>query len=380
MPFSQLGLASFFNPSLAQAGFAQPTPIQQVAIPAILKGRDVLGVAKTGSGKTAAYVLPILQARAAAPLAAHRAPSVLVLVPTRELANQVNEVLQSFTPDLSARLNCLAVYGGVSINTQMQALQRVDILVATPGRLLDLLEKNALQLSSIQTLVLDEADKLLNLGFEEELNQILKHLPARRQNLLFSATLNKKVSTMQRLILKDPQLLQIDEVGESLEHIHQHGYFVSEERKGPLLRYLIKQGKMERVLVFVSSRKKADNLTFKLRKNKINAWPIHSKMGQQTRKDTLEGFKEGLFPVLIATDLLARGIDIEDLPHVINYELPRSPKDYIHRIGRTGRADATGDAISLITPAEAHHFQVIQKKMGQAVAMQASDALDLSGY
>jgi ATP-dependent RNA helicase RhlE len=345
-----------------------------------LKGGDVLGIAKTGSGKTAAYLLPILQKLESRPIAEHRAPSVLILVPTRELANQISEVLQCFTADPNTHRSYLAVYGGVSINTQMQALKRVDILIATPGRLLDLLAQNALKLSSIQTLVLDEADKLLNLGFEEELNQILKNLPTSRQNLLFSATLNQKMSSMQRLILKAPQLLQVDEVGESIEHIQQHGYFVSEERKGPLLRYLIKQEKMERVLIFVSSRKKADNLTFKLRKNTINAWPIHSKMGQQTRKETLEGFKEGLFPVLIATDLLARGIDIENLSHVINYELPRSPKDYIHRIGRTGRANASGDAISLITPEESHHFNIIQKKMGQIVQMQTSDTLDLSGY
>jgi ATP-dependent RNA helicase RhlE len=380
MPLSQLGLASFFSTALARFGFTEPTPIQREAIPAILGGADVLGVAKTGSGKTAAFVLPILQQLEEADESLHREPTVLVMVPTRELADQVAQVFRDFMPSLTSPVSCLAVYGGVSINTQMQALGRVNVLVATPGRLLDLLDKNAVQLSSIRTLVLDEADKLLNLGFEEELNQILGVLPVSRQNLLFSATLNNNVSAMQRLILKDPQVLQIDCAGESIEHIRQHGYFVSEERKGPLLRYLIKKGEMERVLVFVSSRKKADNLTFKLRKNKINAWPIHSKMGQETRRDTLEGFKEALFPVLIATDLLARGIDIDSLSHVINYELPRSPKDYIHRIGRTGRVEATGEAISLITPEEAQHFEVIQKKMGQRVAMEPSDEIDLSGY
>jgi len=380
MPFSQLGLAPLFTKALAHANYAAPTPIQLAAIPVILKGLDVLGIAKTGSGKTAAFVLPILQQFEETLVTPQRGPTVLVLVPTRELADQVSQVVRDFKPSLTSRVSCLAVYGGVSINTQMQALRHVDILVATPGRLLDLLEKNAVQLSSIRTLVMDEADKLLNQGFEEELNQILNLLPVSRQNLLFSATLNDQVSKMQRLILTDPQVLQVDEVGESLEHIHQHGYFVSEERKGPLLRYLIKNEQMAQVLVFVSSRKKADNITFKLRKNKINAWPIHSKMGQQTRRDTLEGFKEGLFPVLVTTDLLARGIDIDSLSHVINYELPRSPKDYIHRIGRTGRADATGEAISLITPEEAQHFNLIQKKMGQCVAMVQSDEIDLSGY
>jgi len=380
MPFSQLGLAPLFSKALAHSGYAEPTPIQRSAIPAILKGLDVLGIAKTGSGKTAAFVLPILQQLEEAGVPSHRAPSVLVLVPTRELADQVSQVVREFMPSLTSRLSCLAVYGGVSINTQMQALRRVDVLVATPGRLLDLLNKNAVQLASVRTLVMDEADKLLTLGFEEELNQILRLLPIQRQNLLFSATLNKDVSAMQRLILKDPQVLEIVEVGESLEQIHQRGYFVTEERKGPLLRYLIKHEEMKQVLVFVSSRKKADNLTLKLRKNNIHACAIHSKMGQQTRQETLEVFKGGDLRVLVATDLLSRGIDIENLSHVINYELPRSPKDYIHRIGRTGRADASGDAISLITPEEVHHFNVIQKKMGQCVAMAESNEIDLSGY
>lgn len=380
MSFSQLGLAPIFSKALEHAEYAEPTPIQAAAIPAILKGADVMGLAKTGSGKTAAFVLPILQQLEETLVTSQREPSVLILVPTRELADQVAQVVRDFKACLTSRVSCLAVYGGVSINTQMQALRHVDVLVATPGRLLDLIDKNAVRLSFIRTLVLDEADKLLNLGFEEEVNKILRLLPVQRQNLLFSATLNKDVSEMQRLILKDPQVLNIDEAGESIEQIHQEGYYVTEERKGPLLRFLIKREKMKQVLVFVSSRKRADNLTFKLRKNDINAWSIHSKMGQQARRDALDAFKHGRVRVLVATDLLARGVDIDTLSHVINYELPRSPKDYIHRIGRTGRADATGVAISLITPEEQHHFNVIQKKMGQRVDMVQSDAIDLSGY
>lgn len=380
MSFSQLGLASFFSKALTHYGFTEPTPIQTAAIPAILEGQDVLGIAKTGSGKTAAFVLPILQQFEGARESSHRAPTVLVLVPTRELADQVTEVLREFKLSLSSRVSCLAIYGGVSINAQMKALSHVDVLVATPGRLLDLLEKNAVKLSSVRTLVLDEADKLLNLGFEDEVDQILKLLPVQRQNLLFSATLNKDVSEMQRLILQTPKVLEMDEVGESIEQIHQEGYYVTEVRKGPLLRYLIKHEHMEQVLVFVSSRKKADNLTMKLLKNKVDAVAIHSKMGQQARRKALESFKSGRVQVLVATDLLARGIDIDTLSHVINYELPRSPKDYIHRIGRTGRAGATGAAISLITPEEMHHFKVIQKKMGQDVDMTQSDEIDLRGY
>lgn len=380
MPFSQLGLAPIFSPALAQFDYAEPTPIQRVAIPAILKGQDVLGIAKTGSGKTAAFVLPILQQLEGTLVSPHREPSVLVLVPTRELADQVAQVFREFMPSLSSGVSCLAVYGGVSINTQMQALRRVDVLVATPGRLLDLLSKNAVRLSFIRTLVLDEADKILNLGFQEEVDQLLRLLPAQRQNLLFSATLNEEVSKMQRIVLRDPQLFQVDEIGESLEQITQRGYFVTEERKGVLLRYLIKSEQLKQVLVFVSSRQKADNLVFKLRKNKINTCAIHSKMGQQARREALQQFKARRVSVLVATDLLARGIDVDCLSHVINYELPRSPKDYIHRIGRTGRANAKGEAISLITPAEEHHFKVIQKQMGQRVEMAQSDELDLTGY
>jgi ATP-dependent RNA helicase RhlE len=380
MPFTRLGLAPFFSKALTQFGYTEPTPIQRAAIPLILQGADLVGIAKTGSGKTAAFVLPILQGFKQALASLHREPSVLILVPTRELADQVAQVLRQFSPSLSCQVNTIAVYGGVSINPQMQALRRVDVLVATPGRLLDLLGNNAVRLSGIRTLVLDEADKLLNLGFEEELNQILRLLPAQRQNLLFSATLNADVSRMQQIILQSPQVVQIDEVGKSLEQIHQRGYFVSEARKGLLLRYLIKQEGLKQVLVFVASRQKADNLVFKLRKNKINACAIHAKMGQQARSDALHQFKHKRIPVLVATDLLARGIDIDRLSHVINYELPRSPKDYIHRIGRTGRADATGEAISLITPEEEHHFKVIQQKMGQPVQMTQSADLDLSGY
>ncbi|KRP36429.1 MAG: RNA helicase [Opitutaceae bacterium BACL24 MAG-120322-bin51] len=380
MPFSQFGLAPFFSKALAHVDYVEPTPIQSAAIPAILKGKDVLGIAKTGSGKTAAFVLPILQQLEEAQISQHRDPTVLVLVPTRELADQVTQVFREFLPSLTSGVSCLAVYGGVSINTQMQALRRVDILVATPGRLLDLIEKSAVRLTCIQTLVLDEADKILNLGFQEEVDQLLNLLPVQRQNLLFSATLSDDVSAMQRVILKDPLVLQIDEVGESLEQIHQEGYFVTEERKGVLLRYLIKHEQLQQVLVFVSSRKKADNVVAKLCKNKINASAIHSQMGQNARRDALQQFKDGRVSVLVATDLLSRGIDIDCLSHVINYELPRSPKDYIHRIGRTGRAGSRGEAISLITPDEAHHFSVIQKKMGQRVAMTQSDGLDLRGY
>ncbi len=381
MSFSHLGLAPFFFEALSHYGYREPTPIQSAAIPAILERRDVLGIAKTGSGKTACYVLPILQSLQRALAHRYREPTVLVLVPTRELADQVAHVFQEFMPCLSERLSCLAVYGGVSINTQMQSVGRVNVLVATPGRLLELVEKNALRLSSIETLVLDEADKILNLGFRDEIDQLLRLLPRKRQNLLFSATLSPDLSQVQRVLLADPLIFNIEAaVVDELELIHQTGYLVSEERKGPLLRYLIKSQYQDQVLVFVASKLKADNLVHKLRKNQINAAAVHSKMGQQARRETLQRFKSGRLPVLVATDLLARGIDIDSLPCVINYQLPRSPKDYVHRIGRTGRAGVPGDAISLVAPDEQPAFRVIQKKMGKPVIMIESAEMDLSGY
>ena len=276
---------------------------------------------------------------------------------------------------------CLAVSGGVSINPQMQAIGTADILVATPGRLLELVDKNAVRLSSVVTLVLDEADKMLNPGFTDEVDRILALLPPKRQNLLFSATLSGNLGHIQRLILRDPQVIEIaaaaaDEVG----LINQMAYLVPEEKKGPLLRYLIKTGNLKQVLVFASSTTKADAIVNKLLKNRIHAAAVHSKLGQQARRDTLRQFKAGELRVLVATDLLARGIDIEFLPCVINYELPRSPKDYIHRIGRTGRAESPGDAISLVSPEEATHFQMIQKKTGQRVKVLGGGQIDTQGY
>lgn len=382
MSFSNLGLAPCFFPALAHYQFTQTSPIQRAAIPAILQRRDVLGIAKTGSGKTVSYVLPILQHLQQARALQYREPTILVLVPTRELADQVSEVFLDFMPCLEEQFKCLAVYGGVSINTQMQAIGRVTVLIATPGRLLDLVEKNAVRLSSIETLVLDEADKILNLGFKEEVDRILALLPVKRQNLLFSATLSADLSQVQQVLLTEPLVFNVEADKEaSLDLIQQRGYYVSEDRKGPLLRYLIKSEYAEQqVLVFVSSKRRADNLVRKLVKNQIDAAAIHSKMGQNARRDTLQRFKDGKVAVLVATDLLGRGIDIDALPCVINYELPRSPKDYIHRIGRTGRANVLGDALALITPAEVNHFKVIQKKMGKQITMLDSADIDLSGY
>jgi ATP-dependent RNA helicase RhlE len=379
MPFASLGLANYLVQALAKQNFEQPYPIQQQAIPAILEKKDVLGIAQTGSGKTASYVLPILMNLQKGTLSKNRHVNVLVLVPTRELAVQVKDVFQLFASALPTRIKILAVYGGVSINPQMMALQGVNILVATPGRLLELIDSNAVHLSEIDTLVLDEADKMLNLGFKTEMNRIFLLLPKKRQNLLFSATLSNDLNSINQLILNNPLVIKTAIVTENIDLITQLAYSVLDEKKGPLLRHIIQSKEMKQVLVFTSSVYKADNVADKLRKNGINAVAIHSKKSQGARTDALQQFKAGTVNVLVATDLMSRGIDIKFLPLVINYELPRSPKDYIHRIGRTGRAENPGEAISFITPDDEHHFKIIQKKMGKLVNIINSEDLQIGG-
>lgn len=367
MLFSSLGLSEALLKNLNNLNYTETYPIQEEAIPAIIQKKDVLGIAKTGAGKTASYVLPLLMNQQEIKDPKSRHINVLVLVPTRELAIQVLEVFKLFSQGISEPIKTQAVYGGVAINPQMKGLLGVKILVATPGRLLELLDANAVHISDIKTLVLDEADKMLNMGFKDEMDRIFAQLPKKRQNLLFSATLSEDIQNIKQLLLHDPLIINIDEKKDSIDLIKQVAYFVADEKKGPLLRYIIQSKKMNQVLIFTSSIQKADQVANKLRNNGIEARPIHSKKSQGARTDLLTKFKYGKLRVLVATDLLARGIDIEFLPYVINYELPRSPKDFIHRIGRTGRAESPGEAISLITPDEEHHFKVIQKKMGKWV-------------
>lgn len=367
MSFSSFGLSKTLLETLNSLNFTEAYPIQKEVIPAILQKKDVLGIAKTGSGKTAGYVLPILMNRQGIKNTRNRFVDVLVLVPTRELATQVSEVFKLFSQGLPEQIKIMAVFGGVSINPQMKALIGVNILVATPGRLLELIASKAVDISDVDILVLDEADKMLNLGFKDDMNRLIALLPKKRQNLLFSATLSEDLRSMKQLLLNNPLVINIDEEKDPIDLINQLAYYVSEEKKGPLLRYLIKSKEMKQVLIFTSSVHRADRVAGKLFKNGIDAHSIHSKKSQGARTDLLTKFKYGRIRVLVATDMLARGIDIEFLPYVINYELPRSPKDYIHRIGRTGRAESSGEAISLITPAEENHFKVIQKKMRKLV-------------
>jgi ATP-dependent RNA helicase RhlE len=373
MDFSDLGLSKNLLSSIERANYESPYPIQIEAIPAILNQKDLLGLAPTGSGKTAAYILPILQRLLSKQAPSDRFIPVLVIVPTRELAVQVAEVTENFSRFLPRKIKSMAVFGGVSINPQMMKLHGVEILIATPGRLIDLIGRNALGISRIHTLVLDEADKVLNMGFREEVDHILDLLPSRRQNILFSATTDSEVDVLIQKLLKDPIRIQVEGDNFTPDLIDQLAYRVSPENKGPFLRQLINSGDWSQILVFASSIRTADNVATKLSKNGIEAVAFHGDKSQGARTEALARFKSGKTRVLVATDLAARGIDIQFLPLVINYELPRSPKDYIHRIGRTGRAGATGEAISLITPEELHHFKVIQKKMGKRVLLLNSE-------
>jgi ATP-dependent RNA helicase RhlE len=380
MSFSKFDLAPNFQSVFETLQYENPTPIQSLVIPAFSAKNDLLGIAPTGSGKTASYVLPILSQLSNQPLTKNRQPAVLVLVPTRELALQVTDVFKTFAHALSTPPKVLAVYGGVSINPQMKALMGVSVLVATPGRLLELVENNALQLSKVSFFVLDEADKLLNLGFQEEMQKIVHLLPEKRKNCLFSATLSDKINEVSLFLLKNPVVLKVEKETDDLDQIEQSAYFIPEEKRGPLLRYLIKSQNLHQVLVFVSSTFKADAVVEKLRKNKLDAVAIHSKKSQDARIRSLRNFKEGKTRILVATDLIARGIDIDYLPVVVNYELPRSPKDYIHRIGRTGRASATGVAYTFVAPTDEHHFKIIQKKIGKQITRVAIELTDLNGY
>ncbi|MBN7815477.1 DEAD/DEAH box helicase [Algoriphagus pacificus] len=376
MKFSDLGLNQQLVTATEKANYQTPYPIQIEAIPAILGTQDILGIAPTGSGKTASYILPILQILQGKKENSSRNIPVLILVPTRELASQVAQVADNFSRFLNRRVKTVAVFGGVSINPQMRKLNGTDILIATPGRLLDLLSKNSLQLSQVEILVLDEMDKVLNMGFREEVNQILSEIPKKRQNILFSATMDETLEKMISSLLKDPKKITVKAAEMDVDLIDQYAYRVEAEKKGPLLRHILQSGDWKQILVFTSSIRTANNVANKLVKNGIDAVAFHGDKSQGARTEALAKFKSGKTRVLVATDLAGRGIDIQFLPLVINYELPRSPKDYVHRIGRTGRAGATGEAISLITEEDLHHFKIIQKKMKKHVQLRSTDDMD----
>lgn len=376
MSFKSVGLKPYLLDAIAALNYEKTTMIQEQAIGSILKGKDILGIAPTGSGKTASYVLPLIQMLEGKTITKNRHINALVLVPTRELAVQVDDVFRSFTQNLPFRFKSMAVHGGVSINPQMKNMQHVNVLIATPGRLLELAQSNAMHFDDLTTLVIDEADKMLNMGFKKEMGRVFALLPGYRQNLLFSATLSPDVKTVERVLLREPEVIKIVDEEETATLINQTAYAVAVEKKGPLLRHLIKTNDWKQVLVFTSSVYQADLVAKKLHNNGLQAEAIHSKKSQGRRRQLLKDFTAGKLRILVSTDLLSRGIDIAFLPHVVNYELPRSPKDFIHRIGRTGRAENPGDAITFVTEDDRHHFKVIQKKMKQRVELIDSTELD----
>jgi superfamily II DNA/RNA helicase len=367
MPFTPLGLAPALLPLLLRAlhdkGYTEPTAIQLMAVPALLSGRDVLASAQTGSGKTAAFALPLLQRIHDLPTRAGRTTSALILVPTRELAAQVGEALVSFGKYLPLQIKVAVVFGGVSINPQMMHLRGgADVVVATPGRLIDLIDHNALSLAHVKALVLDEADKLLDMGFAEELARIVALLPAKRQNALFSATFAPAIEALASSMMHDPLRIEIKPEPETVLPITQRAIAVDAPKRTQLLRHLVQTEKWQRVLVFVATKHAAEIVADKLRKADINAEPFHGELSQGKRSQVLMDFKAKAVQVVVATDVAARGLDITALPVVVNYDLPRSATDYTHRIGRTGRAGVAGMAISFVSAATAAHFKLIEKR------------------
>ncbi len=395
--FGDLGLSPALVRATADRGYAQPTPIQSAAIPAALAGHDLLATAHTGTGKTAAFGLPLLQqieraaqsASASTPRRGPRRLHGLIVVPTRELATQVGESLRGLAQHLAEPVKVSIVFGGVSINPQMMVLRGgADVVVATPGRLLDLIDHNALSLVDVAVLVLDEADRLFDAGFADELARILGLLPVRRQNLLFSATFPIAVQTLAKRLLREPVRIDLqdapaapvadghDDSGTDVQaaigtpQIDQHAVQVDAARRTQLLRHLLNKGRWKRVLVFVATRHATEHVAGKLRGLGIEAAAFHGELSQGARTQALTDFKTGTLQVLVATDVAARGIDIAQLSVVVNYDLPRAALDYVHRIGRTGRAGAIGLAISFISAdsaaAEAH-FRLIEKRQGQRI-------------
>ncbi|MDP3702341.1 MAG: DEAD/DEAH box helicase [Hylemonella sp.] len=365
MPFSSLGLSPALLRALSARAYTLPTPIQAAAIPAVLQDRDVLGSAQTGSGKTLAFALPLLQQLTQAPGERPRRARALVLVPTRELAAQVGDEFRSLAQHLDGSLKVTVVFGGVSINPQMMGLRGgTDIVVATPGRLLDLLDHNALSLAGVQTLVLDEADRLLDLGFAEELQRLRALLPAKRQNLFFSATFPPAVQALAQTLLQDPVRIDVLPAPQTQPDIVQRAIAVDAAQRTQLLRHLIGQQHWSRVLVFVATKHAAEIVADKLRKADIDAEPFHGELSQGKRTQVLADFKASRLTVVVATDVAARGLDIAQLPVVVNYDLPRSTSDYTHRIGRTGRAGESGLAVNFVSAATEAHFRLIEKRQG----------------
>ena len=371
--FASLGLSAELTRAVADEGYTQPTPVQAQAIPVILEGRDVLAGAQTGTGKTAGFALPLLQllaTRASTSAAPGRHPvRALIVTPTRELAAQVEESVRTYGRHLPLRSTL--VYGGVNINPQIEALRRgVDILVATPGRLLDHVQQKTVDLSHVEILVLDEADRMLDMGFIRDIRRILALLPAKRQNLLFSATFSDEIHTLADGLLHKPALIDVARRNAESELVAQRIHPVRQDRKRDLLAHLVSTGNWQQVLVFTRTKHGANRLAEQLCRSGVEATAIHGNKSQPARTKALAGFKAGTIRVLVATDIAARGLDIEELPHVVNFDMPHVPEDYVHRIGRTGRAGSVGEAISLVSYEEQPLLAAIEKLLGRRLERQ----------
>lgn len=377
MSFNSLGLSTSLLHAVNKKGYTEPSPIQEKAIPLILEGKDVLASAQTGTGKTAGFTLPLLQILSEGKQLRRRPIRALVLIPTRELAAQVLESVNSYGEFLDIRST--VIFGGVNQNPQVRALRNgVDVLIATPGRLLDLHNQQVLSLAKIEILVLDEADRMLDMGFLRDIKKILNLMPSQRQNLLFSATFSKEIKQLANGILHKPVLVEATPENTTVDKISQKVYHVDKGRKPALVIKLISEGGWDQVLIFTRTKHGANRLSEKLNKNGITSSAIHGNKSQHARTKALANFKKGTIRVLVATDIAARGLDIPLLPHVINYELPNVSEDYVHRIGRTGRAGASGEAISLVCIDEMDLIEGIEKLLGQTVPSEVVEGYEPS--
>lgn len=371
MTFSTLGLLPALQTAIQRIGLTSPTAIQRAALEPGLRGQDVLGSAQTGSGKTLAFALVLLQRLMTTGLQ-QRHPQALVLVPTRELAMQVGEVLQSLVQHLPQAIRVSVFFGGVSINPQMMGLRHgTDVVVATPGRLLDLVAHNALKLDQVTLLVLDEADRMLDLGFADELAQVLAHLPVQRQSLFFSATFSQAVQTLAHTLSRNAVLVEVDSAGSQPIEIVQRAIAVDASRRTQLLRHLMTLHGWPRALVFVATKYAAEIVADKLRKAGLTAEPFHGELSQGKRTQVLMDFKAARLQVVVATDVAARGLDIVGLPVVVNFDLPRSTQDYTHRVGRTGRAGEPGLAVSFVSTATQAHWRLIEKRQQVQLSLES---------
>ena len=372
MSFASLGLSEALAGAVEAAGYTQPTPVQQRAIPAVLQGRDLMVAAQTGTGKTGGFALPVLELLfpGGHPDREHRygpkQPRVLVLTPTRELAAQVHDSFKVYARDLP--LKSAVIFGGVGMNPQIQAVAKgIDVLVACPGRLLDLANQKAIDLSHVEILVLDEADRMLDMGFIHDVKKVLAKLPAKRQNLLFSATFSKDITDLAAKLLQNPERIEVTPPNTTVERIEQRVFRVASSHKRALLAHLITQGAWEQVLVFTRTKHGANRLAEYLEKHGLPAAAIHGNKSQNARTKALADFKANQVRILVATDIAARGLDIDQLPHVVNFELPNVEEDYVHRIGRTGRAGRSGEAISLVAPDEEKLLKGIERMTKQRI-------------